>query len=150
MPDLGRRAGYDASKRAGVVVLTDRYPQMECPGFYDGPGLSAAALRSRLVAAIARQERRLYEYMTTFRPDVVVRSNVDAATPATALARKPDHRADLLGKKVAVAPLLRFAGAPIIDLDATQPYNLVYRRAAEILGDTISRRAVERLSAVMA
>ncbi len=134
-------------RRAGVVVLTDRYPQMECPGFYDGPGLSAASPRGRLVAAIARQERRLYEYMTAFRPDVVVRLNVDAAT---ALARKPDHRADLLRKKVAVTPLLRFAGAPIIDLDATLPYKLVYREAAEILNDLISRKLEERLSTVAA
>ena len=134
-------------RRAGVVILTDRYPQIECPGFYDGPGLSAASPRGKLVAALARQERRLYDYMTAFRPDVVVRLNVDAAT---ALARKPDHRADLLRKKVAVTPLLRFAGAPIIDLDATEPYALVYRRAARILGDAISRRAVDRLSAVAA
>lgn len=134
-------------RRAGVVILTDRYPQIECPGFYDGPGLSAAAPRGRLVAALARQERRLYDYMAAFRPDVVVRLNVDVAT---ALARKPDHRADLLQKKVAVTPLLRFGGAPIVDLDATQPYALVYRQAARILGDTIARRAVTRLSTVTA
>lgn len=128
-------------RRAGVVVLTDRYPQTECPGFYDGPGLSAAVPKSRLVAGLARRERRLYDYMTAFRPDVVVRLNVD---PATALARKPDHNADLLRKKVAVTPLLRFAGAPIIDLDATQPYAVVYRRAAQVLGDTIARRTADR------
>ncbi|WBO21035.1 nucleoside/nucleotide kinase family protein [Sphingomonas abietis] len=134
-------------RRAGVVILTDRYPQIEYPGFYDGPGLSAASPRSRLVFALARQERRLYEYMTSFRPDVVVRLDVDVDT---ALARKPDHRADLLRKKVEVTPLLRFAGAPIVDLDATLPYTVVYRQAAQILGSTIARRAVDRLSAIAA
>lgn len=134
-------------RRAGVTILTDRFPQVEQPGFYDGPGLSAAAPRGKLVAALARQERRLYDYMVAFRPDVVVRLNVDAGT---ALARKPDHRADLLRRKIAVTPLLRFAGARIIDLDATQPYPVVYSQAAQILGDIVAGRTLGRLDAAAA
>ena len=33
------------------MVITDRYPQVEVPGFYDGPGLSAARPDSRIVAS---------------------------------------------------------------------------------------------------
>ena len=41
-------------REAGVIVITDRYPQIEVPGFYDGPGLSAAragGARGRLARA---------------------------------------------------------------------------------------------------
>ena len=46
-------------RRAGFAVLTDRYPQIEFPGTYDGPGLSAArvtatVVRPRSVTVVAR------------------------------------------------------------------------------------------------
>ncbi|MGE0774086.1 MAG: nucleoside triphosphate hydrolase [Sphingomonadaceae bacterium] len=106
-------------RRQGVIVVTDRYPQTEVPGFYDGPGLSAARAGSRLVAWLAARERRMYDWMTDFRPDLVIRLNVDVDT---AFARKPDHKIESLRSKVAATPLLRFNGARIIDLDSRSPY----------------------------
>ncbi len=128
---LGRRRRFDrmmALRRRGVTVLTDRYPQVEVPGFYDGPGLSAASAGSPAVARIAARERRLYEDMARHRPDLVIRLDVDAAT---ASARKPDHDLALIERKVAVTPLLAFGGAPIVDLDAGQPYAAVRRAALD-------------------
>lgn len=127
-------------RRQGYVVLTDRYPQTEFPGLYDGPGLSAAAAGSWIVATLARYERRIYGWMASFRPDMIVRLNVDAAT---ALARKPEHRADLVERKVKITPQLRFAGARIVDLDATRPYVEVRRRAARIVGDVVGLAAAK-------
>ncbi len=111
-----------ALRQKGVTVITDRYPQIEVPGMHDGPGLSAAAAGSATVAWLARRERRMYERMASFHPDVVLRLNVDAET---ALARKPDHKAGLLAAKIAAAPLLRFDGAPMVDIDARQNYDTV-------------------------
>jgi thymidylate kinase len=108
-----------ALRRAGVAVIADRYPQMEVPGFYDGPGLSAARAGSSVVAWLARRERRMYEYMASYRPDVVIRLNVDLETAAQ---RKPDHPRASLAAKVAVTPKLRFNGARIVDLDSRRPY----------------------------
>ena len=116
-------------RRDGFAVLTDRYPQTEFPGTYDGPGLSAGMAGSWAVSVLARQERRLYAWMTAFRPDVIVRLNVDVAT---AMARKPDHRPDLLVEKVKITPQLRFGGAPIVDLDATRPYSEIRSTASQI------------------
>jgi len=42
-----------ALRRKGVIVITDRYPQTEVAGFYDGPGLSAARAGSPIVARLA-------------------------------------------------------------------------------------------------
>ena len=40
----------------------------------------------------------------------------------TALMRKADHKRSLLARKVAVLSTLRFAGAPIVDVDANRSY----------------------------
>lgn len=106
-------------RRRGVAVVTDRYPQIEVPGYYDGPGLSAAAATNPLIAWLARRERRLYEHMAATLPTLVIRLNIDLAT---ALARQPDHGEALIAMKIATTPLLRFNGAPIADVDAARPY----------------------------
>jgi thymidylate kinase len=125
-----------ALRRRGVTVITDRYPQTEVVGFYDGPGLSAARAGSPLVAWLAARERRMYEWMASYRPDIVLRLNVDAET---AFRRKPDHKPALLAEKVRVTPLLRFHGAPIVDLDATAAYDQVRDQAFSRVRSILSR-----------
>ncbi len=123
-----------AMRRRGIAVISDRYPQTEVAGFYDGPGLSAGLPGSRAVAALARRERRLYEWMAGFVPDVVIRLNIDLET---AFARKPDHGYELLRRKVEATPTLRFNGAPIVDLDSRDPYDGVRAAADRIVRRTI-------------
>ena len=122
-------------RRNGFIVVTDRYPQVDVSGFYDGPGLSAARPDSHIVAALAARERASYDWMASFVPTLVIRLNIDAET---ALARKPDHAIDLLRAKVAATPRLTFNGARIVDLDATMPYAeelaLAKKAVAEVLG----------------
>ena len=126
-----------ALRSKGIAVITDRYPQEEIPGFYDGPGLAAARPGSRMVARLAARERRLYQWMASFTPDLVLRLNVDAAT---ALARKPDHKAHLVAAKVAATPLLHFHDAPIIDIDATASYDQVRRQAFALVEPILGRQ----------
>lgn len=115
-----------ALRRRGITVITDRYPQTEVVGFYDGPGLSAARAGGPVVAWLAARERRLYERMASFKPDLVLRLNVDLET---ALRRKPDDKVDLVRAKVAATPALRFGGARIVDIDARADYESVRDRA---------------------
>jgi thymidylate kinase len=117
-----------AMRRQGIVVIADRYPQVEVPGFYDGPGLSAAGAGSAAVAWLARRERGQYQAMAAWLPTLVIRLNIDLET---AIARQPDHRAGLVARKIAATQSLRFGGAPIADVDATRPYDEV---RAEVLG----------------
>ena len=56
--------------------------------------------------------------MASFRPDLVIRLNVDLET---AFARKPDHRRESLRQKVEVTPRLTFGGALIVDFDSKEP-----------------------------
>ncbi|SER39683.1 Thymidylate kinase [Azotobacter beijerinckii] len=117
-------------RERGHVVICDRYPQLDVPGFYDGPGLSAARASGPLTAWLAKQERKLYERMVDYRPTLIIRLNIDAET---AHARKPDHELPLLREKVAVTPLLRFNGAKIIEVNASQPLNDVHTMTLQIV-----------------
>lgn len=112
--------------KEGYTILTDRYPQAVIPGPMDGPGLVARTPKNGFVKFLTQIEQKVYEHMATFRPDIVLRLNVDLQT---ALARKPDHRPDALKQKVADVPRLTFNGAPIVELDATQPLEQVLETA---------------------
>lgn len=108
-------------KTAGVVVC-DRYPQLDIPGLYDGPGLSAARPRGPVTAWLAKRERALYERMVEVQPSLVIRLHIDAQT---AHRRKPDHDLALIQQKVAVTPLLRFNCARIVEVNAGLPLETV-------------------------
>lgn len=113
-------------RREGITVVTDRYPQIDVPGFYDGPGLSAARAEGWLVRTLAARERASYAKMVETLPSLVIRLNIDADT---ALARKPEHARALIERKVEATPKLRFNGARIVDLDAREPYAAVLEKA---------------------
>ncbi len=106
--------------RRGVLVIADRYPQAEVSGFYfDGQGLNSANAQSWLARQLLKLERRLYQWMASHLPTLLIRLNIDAET---AHARKPDHKLSMLRDKVRVIPTLHFNGAPILDLNGRDPY----------------------------
>jgi len=106
-----------AQRKASAIVICDRYPQVEVPGFYDGPGLNASVPTGRFTAWLAKRELAMYQRMVSHRPTLVIRLNIDAQT---AFARKPDHNLSLLEQKVRATSTLRFNDAHIIDVDASQ------------------------------
>ncbi len=130
-----------AARRQGLIIVTDRYPQLELPGAYDGTGLSVNVPGNALVRWLARRERAHYQWMTSFRPDLVIRLNVDLDT---ACARKPDHRRELLRDKVAATPLLTFNGAPMVEVDATLPLDQVLAAATAAVSATLGRLGYAR------
>lgn len=129
-----------AKRRKGVIIVTDRYPQTEVPGFYDGPGLSAARAESGFIRALAERERAQYEWMADFVPDLVIRLNVDLET---AFARKPDHEYESLRQKVAATPRLRFNGARIIDLSSLDPLATVIAQAEAAIAETLEAKGYQ-------
>lgn len=130
-----------AMRHRGLIIVTDRFPQLDLPGAYDGTGLSVAAPGNALVRWLARRERVLYEWMTSYRPDLVLRLNVDLDT---ACARKPDHRRELLAEKVAATPLLTFNGAPIVEIDSTRPLPEVLAAAQEAVSRALIARGYKQ------
>ena len=121
--------------RRGVLVITDRYPQAEVPGFhFDGPGLGAVNAESWLGRKLAASEQRLYQRMASHLPALLIRLNIDADT---AHLRKPDHKLSMLRDKVAVIPNLHFNGARILDLDGRDPYEQVLQTALSTARDAL-------------
>ncbi len=122
-------------RRAGHIIITDRYPQIEVPGFYDGPGLSAAMADSWFTRWLAQREFRQYAWMASHQPDLVVRLNVDVKT---AFDRKPDHAIELLQQKVEATSQLTFGGAPIVDLDSREPLEKVVSLVEQAVAGKLS------------
>jgi thymidylate kinase len=130
-----------ALRRQGFIVITDRFPQLDCPNSFDGPVLSEAAQGSFFVRWLARQEREAFEWMTSYRPDLVIRLNIDLDT---ACARKPDHVRRKLQRKIEIVPLLKFNGAPIVEIDSIQPLEQVLAEAREAVTRFLTERGDER------
>ena len=117
--------------RRGVQVITDRYPQVEIPGFhYDGPGLTVNRTDNWLVRKLAEREQRLYEWMAGQQPALVIRLNINAEA---AHARKPDHDIEELRDKISVMNRLKFNGAQVCEIDTTAPYSEVLAKALQAI-----------------
>lgn len=124
-----------ALHRRGVSVITDRYPQAEVQGFYfDGPGLDGELAESGFVRKLAAAELRLYQWMASHVPAMVIRLSVDADT---AHARKPDHKLSMLRDKVEIIPGLTFNNAKILDMDGCEPYPRVLEAGLLAVQETL-------------
>ena len=126
-----------AFRRRGLLILTDRFPQVQIPGGYDGTVLPANAPGSRFVTWLAGRERAAFRWMAGHKPDLVLKLNVDLDV---ACARKPDHRQESLAKKIAVTPLLTFEGAQIVDIDANKSLDEVFCAAEEAVSKFMASR----------
>ena len=130
-----------ALREQGLIIIADRYPQVDIPRGSDGPDMSVDAEGNRLVQWLARREQAAFEWMTSYRPDLVIRLNVDLEV---ALARKPDHLRESLARKIAVVPQLTMQNAPITEIDANQPLPEVLAAAREAVTAVLLERGYQR------
>ena len=123
-------------RRSGNTIIADRFPQLDLPGSMDGVGLGKARSTGP-VGWLARRERRHFEAMVATRPDLVLRLNVGLDV---AHARKPDHRRGSLAGKIDQLSHLTFQGAPIVDLDAEEPLEVVQAKARAAIAAFLESR----------
>lgn len=125
---LRRRANLRKVKRlanSGVMVISDRYPQAEISGFhYDGPGIGVERVKGWLMTRLAEREKRLYQEMALYRPQLVIRLDIDIHT---AFSRKPDHDYDELQDKISVMEHIHYNHASVLELDSRKPYDEILR-----------------------
>jgi thymidylate kinase len=133
-----------ALRQQGNIIIADRYPQLDFPSAFDGPDMSVAAPGNRFIRWLAQREQEKFEWMTSFRPDLVIRLNVDVDT---AFARKPDHLREALQRKIEVVPKLTFKGAEIAEIDATQPLAEVLTAVRAAVAQSLSARGYQRSEA---
>ena len=119
----------------GVLVIADRYPQVEIAGFrYDGPGITVTSEDNWLLRKLAARELKLYQWMSQQKPALIIRLNIDAET---AHSRKPDHSLAELRDKISVMPRLNFNGTKLVDIDAKAPYAEVLANALKAVKSAI-------------
>ncbi len=134
--------------RSGVLVIAERYPQVEAPGFhYDGPGLTIDRTNNWLIQKIATREHKLYEWMAAQRPSLVIRLNIDAET---AFERKSDHPLSELRDKIAIMPHINYNGANVCEIDARMPYPEVLDAALQAIDTSLTASRTDRDSPVRA
>jgi thymidylate kinase len=130
-----------ALRKQGLIIIADRYPQLDIPSAADGPDMSVDAQGGRFVHWLAQREQVAFEWMTSFRPDLVIRLNVDLDT---AFARKPDHSREALERKLKIIPRLTLNGAPIVEIDAAQPLDQVLATATAAVTRTLTDLGYQR------
>lgn len=117
-----------ALHQQGNIILTDRFPQMKFLGGFDGPVFPISEENSAFVNWLAKKERKAFTWMTSHKPDLVIKLHVDLDV---ACARKPDHERESLARKIEMVPKLTFEGADIADIDTNQPLDVVCAAAEE-------------------
>ncbi len=130
-------------RQQGLIIIADRFPQLDFPSAFDGPDMSVDAEGSRFVQWLAQREQNAFEWMTSYRPDLAIRLNVDLDT---ACARKPDHRREALKRKIEITPRLTLNGAKIVEIDANQPLEQVLAAAKLAVANTLAEHGYQRQS----
>ncbi len=107
------------ARTRGMVVICDRWPQMQFPGELDGPRLTHWADGNALQRALAAYELRPYELARRFPPDLVIRLDVDVDTAAQ---RRPEDGRDYLAHRIDLVRELQFEGSLFgpVEVDGTQ------------------------------
>lgn len=120
---LEKRAKLRASVKArnrGMLVVCDRYPQVQTLGFNDGPLLAGwLESESRWRRGLARWELETYRELALCAPDLLVKMDV---TPEEARRRKPDTApGEVERRRIAVRVIDYGPGCEVLEIDATRP-----------------------------
>lgn len=122
------------ARTRGSILVTDRYPQAQHRGIYDGPRLARRSRASAVRQHFAKLEEQKYREMERLPPDVVVRLHVPVDV---ALRRKPEHDVEEVRTKVDLTDKIEFPGATVVDVDASAPYDEVIRSVKTIVWQSI-------------
>jgi thymidylate kinase len=114
------------ARNRGMVVICDRYPQNQVPGFNDGPLLRHwADSRSGLLRALSRWEASPYEWAEKLPPNLVIKMTV---SPEVALARKSDMNIPELERRIATIRSLQYPRSSVVEIDGDAPLDEVLIR----------------------
>jgi hypothetical protein len=134
-----RRRRAQAARRAkglGMVVLSDRYPQSQFPGWNDGPRLRPWLDTGSWAARYAaRRERAAFELVEASPPDLVIKLHI---SPEVAARRKPETPPDQLRSGIDLLQRLEFPPTTrVVDIDAEAPLADVVLRAKHAVWDAL-------------
>jgi thymidylate kinase len=107
------------ARNRGMIVVCDRYPQAQVPGFNDGPLLTGWLERGGgLRRRIAAWELQTYQRLAAIAPDLVVKLDV---TPEVGLRRSPDTAPGEVERRRLALAAIDYAGCPTLAVDSLRP-----------------------------
>ena len=113
------------ARNRGMIVVCDRFPQSQVPGSNDGPLLGDwMNAPGRIRRSLALWEANVYDTARRLAsPDLVVKL---LATPAVAVARKPEMSTSEVSRRIGVIRALHFPSTTlVVEIDADQPIDEV-------------------------
>jgi len=118
-----------------MIVLSDRLPQTQFPGWNDGPRLDASTDHPWWYRAAAREEQEAFYLAELIPPDLVLKLHV---SPEVATRRKPETPAAQILTGVDMVRRLSFpAETRVVDLDGSLPFDQVLLQAKRAVWDAI-------------
>jgi hypothetical protein len=134
-----RRRRARAARQArglGMLVLSDRLPQSQFPGWNDGPRLTPwLESGPPLVRAAARREQAAFRLAELSPPDIVLKLHI---SPEVAARRKPETPELQIHSGIDMVRRLSFpATTRVVDLDAEQPLPVVLLLAKRAIWEVI-------------
>jgi len=134
-----KRGNLYKARRArdrGMVVICDRYPQSQIPGFNDGPLLAHwSNHRFWVLRTLSNWERSVYEQAEKNPPDLVIKLQVK---PKIALTRKPETGEDEVLRRVkAISDLHYQPPARMVTVDANAPLDKVVLKVKQLIWECI-------------
>ena len=86
------------ARNSGMLVLIDRYPQIDFPGYSDGPLLDKYLSNQKgILYKIALFEKGIYEFAQINKPDLALKLIV---SPEIAIDRKPEMTKEQIDAKI--------------------------------------------------
>jgi thymidylate kinase len=122
------------ARTKGSILITDRYPQNQFVGIYDGPRVARKNTGSRLRKYFSILEEKKYQEITKIAPDIVFKLHVPLEV---AIQRKPDHNVENIKQKAEITNQLRFSESKVVDIDASQPLVEVLNSVKQVVWESI-------------
>lgn len=106
------------ARNNGLLVLTDRYPQVIMPGGSDGPLLHKYINGKGLLHLIALWEENIYKMSKINQPDLAIKLMVPTEV---AIARKPEMTVEEIEKKKSIVKAMDIAYKTVV-IDTSRPF----------------------------
>lgn len=125
-----------SARSKGMVVVCDRYPQTDVPGFSDGPLLhqwigSTSVVKRR----VAEWEYSIYGLCRVYRPDLVVRLRVPEEVSRE---RKPDTSRSMVAKKIRAMDSISFGpDTRVVDVDTSGSISVSLDRIKRLIAELL-------------
>lgn len=115
----------------GAIVITDRYPQNQFIGIFDGPKIEKES------SYLAKLEKKNFMTIENYFPDIVIKLKLPLEM---ILLRRPDDNIDILKKKTKIVEQLNYNNSLQLEVDASMPFEEEILFIKRIIWDELYNR----------